>query len=447
MKTRVRASTGSLLRGLLIVGVVGFGGGSALIPVIQRELVDRRGLLEEEQYVRHTVVANLTPGALPVKLAASAGMVVSGWRIAVFAPLAVALPGVLGTVSLLALSDALGPWAVRSISFASVGISVFIVVLLLGYIANVHARAGDRRWRYALITGLVAALTGADVLTRLVGNLVGAELSASWFPRVGVVEVILASLAVIVVASMVVSSRGARQPRRSNHSGLALKAEVLGPALRAAAACGFLAVAGVVTFLLVGGGAGLETGLMVALSSVTSFGGGEAYIAVADGYFVQNALVDRQDFYTRLVPIANALPGPILVKVAAGVGYMLGGDATSSLLLAGAATAATVGACCGLSLFVHGAYESMRDHPITVAVGRYILPVICGLLVSVSAQMLGVAAEVGRDAGVSTTQLLLASLGAVVVMAWLHIRRIVPDLIMLATAGTVSLLGLWVAAG
>ena len=42
---------GSLLRGLFLVGLVGFGGGSALIPVVERELVDRRKLLSAEDYV------------------------------------------------------------------------------------------------------------------------------------------------------------------------------------------------------------------------------------------------------------------------------------------------------------------------------------------------------------------------------------------------------------
>ena len=79
---------GSLLRGLFLVGLVGFGGGSALIPIVERELVDRRKLLSAEDYVRHTVVANITPGALPVKLAASAGLTLGGWGLAVLAVLA-----------------------------------------------------------------------------------------------------------------------------------------------------------------------------------------------------------------------------------------------------------------------------------------------------------------------------------------------------------------------
>ncbi len=62
------------LGSMLKLGTIGFGGGSAMIPVFERELVHNRALLDEDTFVRHTVIANVTPGGLPTKLAAlSAG--------------------------------------------------------------------------------------------------------------------------------------------------------------------------------------------------------------------------------------------------------------------------------------------------------------------------------------------------------------------------------------
>ncbi|MGC4151597.1 MAG: chromate transporter, partial [Propionicimonas sp.] len=77
-----RPGVSGLLRGLLTAGLIGFGGGSALIPVIERQLVLKRPLLDEHTYLRHTVVANVTPGALPVKLAGFAGATVRGGGLA-----------------------------------------------------------------------------------------------------------------------------------------------------------------------------------------------------------------------------------------------------------------------------------------------------------------------------------------------------------------------------
>ena len=93
---------------MLKVGAIGFGGGSALIPVMERELVTPHGGLDQHTFVQDTVIANITPGALPVKLAALSGIQLGGPALAVFSGLAVALPGAALTVSLLAVFAAVG---------------------------------------------------------------------------------------------------------------------------------------------------------------------------------------------------------------------------------------------------------------------------------------------------------------------------------------------------
>ncbi len=55
------------------VGCIGFGGGSALIPVIEDEIIQKREIDTKANYDRDVIVANITPGALPVELASSLG--------------------------------------------------------------------------------------------------------------------------------------------------------------------------------------------------------------------------------------------------------------------------------------------------------------------------------------------------------------------------------------
>ncbi|WP_297747655.1 chromate transporter [uncultured Tessaracoccus sp.] len=426
----------TLLRSLMLVGTIGFGGGSALIPIIERELVDRRKLLRETQYARHTIVANITPGALPVKLAASAGVTVGGPIVAVLAAFVVALPGVVGTLALIALSDFLGPNAVHVVSSASVGITIFIVVLLLGYIMKVHANAGNELLLFVVITAVAAILTGSGPILRVLASAIGHDMT--WKPpQIDAVTLILGSLVLIALFSAI-RARG-RDPISPIPEPTPTSA--LQPALRACVAFVVVTLVGVATFAMLNPN-GLRIGALIALSSITSFGGGEAYIAVADGYFVQPGYVDAGTFYTQLVPIANALPGPILVKVAAGIGYLTGASTgpAASWLLALAATIVSAGACCALAMPVLGAYVTMRRNPIVVGIGRYILPVICGLLVSVSATMLEVSTEVGRRAGIAPPVMLIVAVVAIAVMTCLHLRKVVPDLVMLLTAGAVSLL-------
>lgn len=63
----------SIFTSFFKIGVIGFGGGSALIPIVEKEIVEDKEWFNEDDYLKHTVIANITPGALPVKLGAVAG--------------------------------------------------------------------------------------------------------------------------------------------------------------------------------------------------------------------------------------------------------------------------------------------------------------------------------------------------------------------------------------
>ena len=50
------------------------------------------------------------------------------------------------------------------------------------------------------------------------------------------------------------------------------------------------------------------------LSSWMSFGGGDAYLTIADGLFVETGLVSDTIFYGSIIAIVNVLPGSILLN-------------------------------------------------------------------------------------------------------------------------------------
>lgn len=58
-----------LLATMFKIGCIGFGGGTALVPVIESEVVYEKKLIDKEEYTKDVIVANITPGALPVELA------------------------------------------------------------------------------------------------------------------------------------------------------------------------------------------------------------------------------------------------------------------------------------------------------------------------------------------------------------------------------------------
>ena len=65
----------SMITTMLKIGFIGFGGGTALIPVIEEEIVEKNKVVTEEQYNNEVMIASITPGALPVEIASGIGYV------------------------------------------------------------------------------------------------------------------------------------------------------------------------------------------------------------------------------------------------------------------------------------------------------------------------------------------------------------------------------------
>lgn len=422
---------------MLKVGVLGFGGGSALIPLIGQELVDKHRFLTPTVFTQHTVVGSVTPGALPVKLGALAGAAIFGPGLSVALALAVTLPGTLATLALVAGVEAGGADVVRYVEFASVGITMFIIALLVHYISTVIRHAHSRALAGAVIVA-TAVLTGLGEILAFAATLVGASSFHPDIPKLSTVQVISATLGFIVLAGLL---------RRRARGKAGSETHAVGTSGRglelSAAAFGALAIIGVLTAVFVSGPESLGLLGQISISALTSFGGGEAYVAVADGMFVGGGHVSAAQFYGQLVPIANALPGPILVKLAAAIGYSAApGGAAHAWALGLSAAAVAVAVSTVVALVVMTAFERVPNSPVIRDINRFILPVICGLLITTSFAMLNVAVEVAHSAGVPSAGSALLSLGAVPVVAWLRHKILVHDLVLITGCGVLGLAAL-----
>ena len=74
------------------IGAFTFGGGWAMISIIEKEIVDRRNWLEREEFLDLLAVAQSLPGILAVNISASVGDKLRGMRGAVLAALGTILP-------------------------------------------------------------------------------------------------------------------------------------------------------------------------------------------------------------------------------------------------------------------------------------------------------------------------------------------------------------------
>ena len=76
------------------VGVMTFGGGYAMIPILEREIVDRQGWASGEELMDYYAVGQCTPGVIAVNTATFIGYKVAGTLGGIAATLGVVFPSV-----------------------------------------------------------------------------------------------------------------------------------------------------------------------------------------------------------------------------------------------------------------------------------------------------------------------------------------------------------------
>lgn len=79
----------------LKIGTFTLGGGYAMLPLIQREVVDRNGWIDEEEFLNMIALAQAAPGLIAVNSAIFIGWRVGGWRGVCGAVLGAVLPSFL----------------------------------------------------------------------------------------------------------------------------------------------------------------------------------------------------------------------------------------------------------------------------------------------------------------------------------------------------------------
>ena len=153
------------------VGLIGFGGGSALIPLIEQEVVTQDALVSDEEYEEDVLVASVTPGALPVEIAGGIGRRCIGVKGLLLGSLAMALPGVVFTLLLCSVISVLSDSVLMQIRFLAVGVTAFIACMLTEYMiaSGKQEKENGIFIPGQIVTFLVFALTCGKNLYRLLG--------------------------------------------------------------------------------------------------------------------------------------------------------------------------------------------------------------------------------------------------------------------------------------
>ena len=137
------------------IGLFTFGGGYAMIPLIQREAVENRGWVSQEDILDVVAIAESTPGPIAINAATFIGSKVAGWRGAACATLGVVLPSFLIIV---AISYALEAFEhLRAVRYAFWGIRAGVLALILKALVTLFRQCRKDWFAILVMAGAFAA--------------------------------------------------------------------------------------------------------------------------------------------------------------------------------------------------------------------------------------------------------------------------------------------------
>lgn len=110
------------------MGVMTFGGGYAMLPILQREMVERRGWATEEEIADYYAISQCTPGVIVVNAATFIGYQQKGFAGAVAATAGVVFPSLVIIMALAGAISAVASSPVVQQAFAGVRVCVAVLV-------------------------------------------------------------------------------------------------------------------------------------------------------------------------------------------------------------------------------------------------------------------------------------------------------------------------------
>lgn len=270
----------ALLEYFVRLGTIGFGGPIALVGAMERDLVENRQWLTQEEYVRGLALSQLAPGPLAAQLAMYIGYVKGGWVGATLVGTAFVLPS-------------------------------FLMVLLLGML---YVAYGGLEWMQAVFYGVGAAVVG--IITRSAYKLARSTVKRKklLWGIFGVMCVVTASaqqefLWLFLLCGVIAAAVGAAPDIRFSrlHFLLPLPVDLASPVSVLAQSPGVV-----------------DVFLFFAKAGAFVFGSGLAIVPFLYGSTVEQYHWLNQRQFLDAVAVAMITPGPVVITVGF-IGYLVGG--------------------------------------------------------------------------------------------------------------------------
>ncbi len=168
------------------LGTFGFGGPIALAGAMQRDLVEERGWVSREEYVKGLALAQLAPGPLAAQLAIYLGWSRAGILGATLVALAFVLPSLLMVLAISVAYVRFGGLAWMQSAFYGIGAAVIAIVLRSAYkLVRLTIGRSPLLWLIFAANAILTAVLEAEVVSLILGCGVLTLAHHTWRERGG----------------------------------------------------------------------------------------------------------------------------------------------------------------------------------------------------------------------------------------------------------------------
>jgi chromate transporter len=285
------------------LGTWGFGGPIATVGYMQRDLVERRGWLDRQDFLNGVALGQTMPGPLAAQVAMWVGYLQRGPLGAFLVAIPFIAPSFVLVVAVAAVYVRYqGLQVVQSLFYGIAPGVMAIIAIAAVKLARLTNRRDGRLWAISLVIGAVTAITGAEL--------------AVLFVAAGLVMISLDAPPRPVRRAL---GRVLRLARRRGRSAAIILAPLPLPAATATSTSTVTTTLGVAT-----AGTLVALGLFFLKAGAFIFGSGLAVVPfLREGVVHQHHWLTQRQFLDA-VAMGLITPGPVVIT-AAFIGYLVGG--------------------------------------------------------------------------------------------------------------------------
>ena len=154
------------------IGAVTFGGGIAMLPMIQKEIIETHDWIDEEELLEITAISESTPGPIAINMATYVGYRVAGFWGAFYATLGTVLPSFIIILIISYFLRQFSEYKVVKYAFMGIRAGVLALVLKAFYILFKKAKKNLFLYIIAALAFVAVAIFSLNVFVVIIASAV-----------------------------------------------------------------------------------------------------------------------------------------------------------------------------------------------------------------------------------------------------------------------------------